>query len=136
MLFKRNKNLLRWNWGLLLSLLLSYFPIIIVAILLLLTNILTILFFFFVIFKRTEAALQRCSYKKVFWKYLANLLENTHVEVWYQSSFIEITLRHGCSPLNLQHFFRAPFPKNTFGGLHLKCLRCPKNSIFNLMNIN
>ena len=29
-----------------------------------------------------ESALQRCSYKKVFWKYTANLSENNHAEVW------------------------------------------------------
>ena len=29
-----------------------------------------------------EAATQRCSQKKVFWKYAANLQENTHVEVF------------------------------------------------------
>ena len=29
----------------------------------------------------TEAALPRCSYKQVFWKYAANLQENSHVEV-------------------------------------------------------
>ena len=34
-------------------------------------------------------------------------------------SFIEITLCHGCSPVNLLHIFRAPFPKNTFGRLIL-----------------
>ena len=32
----------------------------------------------------SEAALQRCSWEKVFWKYVANLQENTHVEVWFQ----------------------------------------------------
>ena len=26
---------------------------------------------------------------------------------------IEITLRHGCSPVNLLHIFRTVFPKNT-----------------------
>ena len=26
------------------------------------------------------------------------------------SNFIEIALRHGCSPVNLLHIFRAPFP--------------------------
>ena len=30
-----------------------------------------------------------------------------------QSNFIEITLRHGCSPVNLLHIFRTPFLKNT-----------------------
>ena len=29
----------------------------------------------------TEAALQRTSYEKVFWKYAANLRENPHAEV-------------------------------------------------------
>ena len=29
-------------------------------------------------------------------------------------------LRHGCSPVNLLHIFRTPFPKNTSGGLFLK----------------
>ena len=28
-----------------------------------------------------------------------------------QSNFIEITLRHGCSPVNLLHIFRTPFLK-------------------------
>ena len=29
------------------------------------------------------------------------------------SNFIEIALRHGCSPVNLLHIFRKPFSKNT-----------------------
>ena len=33
--------------------------------------------------------------------------------------FIETTLRHGYSPVNLLHIFRTPFPKNTSGGLLL-----------------
>ena len=36
-----------------------------------------------------------------------------------QSKFIEITLRHGCSPVNLLHIFRTLFPKNTSGWLLL-----------------
>ena len=36
-----------------------------------------------------------------------------------QSNFIEITLRHGCSPVNLLHIFRTLFPKNTSGWLLL-----------------
>ena len=31
--------------------------------------------------------------------------------------FIEIALRHGCSPVNLLHIFRTPFSKNTPGHL-------------------
>ena len=41
--------------------------------------------------------------------------ENMRVAV----QLIEITLRHGCSPVNLLHCFWALFPKNTSGGLLL-----------------
>ena len=34
--------------------------------------------------ENTDAVLYMCSYKKVFWKYPANLQENTHVEVRFQ----------------------------------------------------
>ena len=32
----------------------------------------------------SEVAIQRCSWEKVFWKYAANLQENTHTEIWFQ----------------------------------------------------
>ena len=35
------------------------------------------------------------------------------------ANFIEMTLRHGCSPVNLLHIFRTPFPRNTSGWLLL-----------------
>ena len=41
------------------------------------------------------------------------------ISVKLQSNFIETTLRHGCSPINLLHIFRTPFPKNTSEGLLL-----------------
>ena len=34
-------------------------------------------------------------------------------------NFTEITLRHGCSPVNLLHIFRTPFTENTSGRLLL-----------------
>ena len=34
-------------------------------------------------------------------------------------NYIEVTLRHGCSPVNLLHIFRTPFTKNTSGSLLL-----------------
>ena len=37
-------------------------------------------------------------------------------------NFIEITLRHGCSPVNLLHIFRTTFSRNTSGWLLLDIL--------------
>ena len=42
------------------------------------------------------------------------------ISIMLLCNFIVITLRHGCPPVNLQHIFRTPFPKNTSGGLLLK----------------
>ena len=61
-----------------------------------------------------EASLQRCSHKKMFWKYATNLQANPHAEVWSV-----ITPRHGCSLVNSLHIFRTPFSKNTSGWLFL-----------------
>ena len=55
----------------------------------------------------TEAAVQRCSWKKVLWKYAANLQESNHAEVRFATLF-----RYGCSPVNLRHIFRTPFQQN------------------------
>ena len=41
------------------------------------------------------------------------------ISIKFQKNFIEITLRHGCSPVNLLYIFRTPFPKKTSGGLLL-----------------
>ena len=38
-------------------------------------------------------------------------------------NFIEITLRRGCSPVDLLHIFRTSFPENTSGRLLLKGLK-------------
>ena len=37
-----------------------------------------------------------------------------------QNNFIEISLQHGCFPVNLLHIFRTPFYKNTYGRLLLQ----------------
>ena len=71
-----------------------------------------------------EAAVQRCSQEKAFWKYVANLLENTcacrnAISIKLLCNFVEITLRHGCSPVNLLHIFRTTFLRNTSGQLLL-----------------
>ena len=43
----------------------------------------------------------------------------TKSKIDFNWNFIEITLRLGCSPVNLLHIFRTPFPKNTSGWLLL-----------------
>ena len=49
----------------------------------------------------------------VFLGHAANLRGNTRAGV--QSSFIEITLRHGYSPVNSLHIIRTPFLKKISG---------------------
>ena len=48
---------------------------------------------------------------------------------------IEITLWHGCSPVNLLHIFRITFPNNTSGGLLLRDLLTNKLSLFSIARI-
>ena len=69
----------------------------------------------------TEASLHRCSYKMMFWRYAANIQENTHVEEWFQwSSKATLLKSHfGCSLVNLLYISRMPFPKSTSTGLLL-----------------
>ena len=45
------------------------------------------------------------------------------ISIKLQDNFVEIALRHGCSPVNLLHIFRTPFPRNTSGWLFLKAER-------------
>ena len=56
-------------------------------------------------------------------KYAVNVQENPCPSVisikLQKSNFTEITLRHGCSPVNLLYNLRTPFSKNTSGGLLL-----------------
>ena len=42
-------------------------------------------------------------------------------------NFIEITLRHGCSPLNLLYIFRTPLCKKTSGVLLLDIIKTYEN---------
>ena len=44
------------------------------------------------------------------------------ISIKLQSNFVEITLRHGYSPVNFLHIFRTPFHKNTSGLLLLAIL--------------
>ena len=51
---------------------------------------------------------------------MQQIYRRTHMPKCNFNNFIETTLWHGYSPVNLLHIFRKPFPKNTFGGLLLK----------------
>ena len=53
------------------------------------------------------------------------------ISIKLQSSFIEITLRCGCSPVNLLHIFRTHFYKDTYGGLLLTIIST--NLVINLL---
>ena len=45
------------------------------------------------------------------------------ISIKLQGNFIEITLRHGGSPVNVMHIFRILFPKNICGRLLLNILK-------------
>ena len=48
-----------------------------------------------------------------------HLYRSEMILIKLQSDFIENTLQHGCSPVDLLRIFRTPLPKNTSGGLLL-----------------
>ena len=58
--------------------------------------------------------------QKICSKFTGEHLRRSTISTKLQSNFIEITLPHGCSPVNLLHIFRTPFLKNTSGRLLLK----------------
>ena len=61
-----------------------------------------------------KGALKICS--KCTGKYPCRCVISTKL----QSIFLEITLRHGCSLVNLLHIFRTPFPKKPLDGCFWK----------------
>ena len=67
----------------------------------------------------SEVALRKCSQEKVVLKIYSKIYRRTPFPKWSVISIkllcnvIEIALWHGCSPANLLHIFRLPFPKNT-----------------------
>ena len=78
-----------------------------------------LLIFFSVIL--SEETLRRCSHKKGVLK-IYSIFTREHpcqsmISIKLQTNSIEITLRYGCSTVNLLHIFRTPFPRNTYGGL-------------------
>ena len=57
---------------------------------------------------------------KICSKFIGEHLCWSAILIKLQSNFIEITLQHGCPPVNLLHVFRTPFLKNTSVWLLLK----------------
>ena len=76
----------------------------------------------------TEAAVCRCSYIKAVLKICSKFTGTHHcrsvisISIKLLCNFIEIALRHGCSPVNLLHIFRTYSFKNISGWLLLKWL--------------
>ena len=57
---------------------------------------------------------------KIYSKFTGEHTCQSVISIKLLCNFIEIALSHGCSPVNLLHIFRTPFPKNTPGWLFLK----------------
>ena len=73
---------------------------------------------------KQEAALQRCSWlwkdvQQLYSKFTGKHSCRSVISKKLLCNFIKITLRYGCSPVNLLHIFRTPFYKNTYGELLL-----------------
>ena len=68
---------------------------------------------------RPEAALRRCSQEKLSGNMQQIYRRTIMPKCNLLCNFIEITLRHSCSPVNLLHIFKTPFPKNTYEELFL-----------------
>ena len=61
----------------------------------------------------------RKDFPKIYSKFTREHRCRSVISIKLHSNFIEITLWHGYSPVNLLHIFRTPFPKNSSEGLLL-----------------
>ena len=68
---------------------------------------------------RPEVFLRKCVLE-ICSKFIGERPRRSGISIKLQSNFIEIVLRHGCSPVNLLHIFRTNFSKNTSGWLLLQ----------------
>ena len=67
---------------------------------------------------RPEVFLRKCVLK-ICSKFTGEHPCRSVISIKLLCNFIEIALRHGCSPVNLQHIFRTPFTKDISGRLLL-----------------
>ena len=84
-----------------------------------------IVLFIFISVKKGLDVTVRSSHPEVFlWKGVLKICRKftgeqpcrSAISITLQSNFIEIALRHGCSPANLLHIFRTLFPGTPLGG--------------------
>ena len=73
---------------------------------------------------------------KICSKFTGELPCQSVISIKLQSNFIEITLQHECSPVNLLLIFRTSFYKNASGGLLLTEILFAKLNGDNLIPIN
>ena len=57
---------------------------------------------------------------KIYSKFTGEHPYQSEISKNFLCNFAEITLRHGCFPVNLLYILRPPFPKNTYGGVFLE----------------
>ena len=74
--------------------------------------------------KTSDAVFQKCP--KSYSENMQQVYRRKPCKNTYQSNFFEMRLQHRCSPVNLQHISRTPFPKNTYRELLLQ----PETFIF------
>ena len=67
---------------------------------------------------------------KICSKFTAENLCRSVISIKLLCNFIEITLRHGRSPVNFLHIFRTPFPNNVPVKINLKKQKCLIISIY------
>ena len=66
--------------------------------------------------------MSKCDLSKVCSKFTGEHPCQSVISIKMLCNFIEITLWHGCFPVNLLHTFRTPFLKNISGQLLLNSL--------------
>ena len=73
---------------------------------------------------------------KIFSKFTREHPCRSTISIKLQSNFIEIALRHGCSPVNLLHIFRTPFQQNISEWLLLRVWMNDDNSNCSYLNFD
>ena len=78
--------------------------------------------------KQRSRGVLRIRFLKICSKFTGENPCRNAISIKLLGTFIKIALQHGCSPVNLLHIFRTPFPRNTFGWLLLKVLQSKRTA--------